>query len=61
MAALATGAEGSPIKQTEALVAIDVNTGKHRSGKDLDSTILQVNLEGLYFEVLNATNLRAFN
>jgi ribonuclease G len=33
------------IDETEALVAIDVNTGKHKSGKDLDSTILQVNLE----------------
>lgn len=33
------------IDETEALIAIDVNTGKHRSGKDLDSTILQVNLE----------------
>jgi ribonuclease G len=31
--------------ETEALVAIDVNTGKHKSGKDLDATILQVNLE----------------
>ncbi len=33
------------IDETEALVAIDVNTGKHKSGRDLDSTILQVNLE----------------
>lgn len=33
------------IDETEALIAIDVNTGKHRSGKDLDSTIIQVNLE----------------
>lgn len=33
------------IDETEALIAIDVNTGKHRSGKDLDATILAVNLE----------------
>jgi ribonuclease G len=33
------------IDETEALVAIDVNTGKHKSSKDLDSTILAVNLE----------------
>jgi ribonuclease G len=33
------------IDETEALVAIDVNTGRHRSGKDQDSTIYQVNCE----------------
>jgi ribonuclease G len=34
------------IDETEALVAIDVNTGRHKSsGKDQDSTILKVNLE----------------
>ncbi len=34
------------INQTEALVAIDVNTGRHKSsGKDQESTILKVNLE----------------
>jgi ribonuclease G len=34
------------IDETEALVAIDVNTGKHKSsGRDQDSTILRVNLE----------------
>lgn len=34
------------IDETEALVAIDVNTGRHKSsGKDQDSTILRVNLE----------------
>ncbi|HNQ89662.1 MAG TPA: Rne/Rng family ribonuclease [Verrucomicrobiota bacterium] len=33
------------IDETEALVAIDVNTGRHKSGKDPDSTILKVNLE----------------
>lgn len=33
------------IDETEALVAIDVNTGRHKGGKDQDSTILRVNLE----------------
>ncbi|MHB8519802.1 MAG: Rne/Rng family ribonuclease [Limisphaerales bacterium] len=33
------------IDETEALVAIDVNTGSHKSGKDQESTILKVNLE----------------
>jgi ribonuclease G len=33
------------VDETEALVAIDVNTGRHKSGKDADSTILKVNLE----------------
>ena len=34
------------IDETEALVAIDVNTGRHKSsGRDQDSTILRVNLE----------------
>jgi len=33
------------IDETEALVAIDVNTGSHKGGKDQDSTILKVNLE----------------
>lgn len=34
------------IDETEALVAIDVNTGRHKSsGKDADSTIYKVNLE----------------
>src|SRR5881394_1052370 len=33
------------IDETEALVAIDVNTGRHKSGKDQESTILKVNLE----------------
>jgi len=34
------------IDETEALVAIDVNTGRHRTGgKDQESTILKVNLE----------------
>lgn len=33
------------IDETEALVAIDVNTGRHKGGKDQDSTIVKVNLE----------------
>jgi ribonuclease G len=33
------------IDETEALVAIDVNTGRHKGGKDQDSTIFKVNLE----------------
>src|SRR5947207_4131178 len=33
------------IDETEALVAIDVNPGRHKSGKDKESTILEVNLE----------------
>ncbi|HSH93612.1 MAG TPA: Rne/Rng family ribonuclease [Roseimicrobium sp.] len=33
------------VDETEALVAIDVNTGSHKGGKDQESTILRVNLE----------------
>ncbi len=33
------------IDETEALVAIDVNTGSHKGSKDHDSTILKVNCE----------------
>ena len=33
------------VDETEALVAIDVNTGRHKGGKDQESTILNVNLE----------------
>ncbi len=33
------------IDETEALVAIDVNTGRHKSGKDQEQTILKVNVE----------------
>jgi ribonuclease G len=33
------------IDETEALVAIDVNTGRHKGSKDQESTILRVNLE----------------
>ena len=33
------------IDETEALVAIDVNTGRHKGSRDQESTILKVNLE----------------
>jgi ribonuclease G len=33
------------IDETEALVAIDVNTGRHKGSKDQESTILKVNVE----------------
>ncbi|MBI3418166.1 MAG: Rne/Rng family ribonuclease [Verrucomicrobia bacterium] len=33
------------VDETEALVAIDVNTGRHKGGRDQESTILNVNLE----------------
>jgi ribonuclease G len=33
------------VDETEALVAIDVNTGRHKGGKDPESTIVKVNLE----------------
>lgn len=33
------------IDETEALVAIDVNTGRHKGQKDLDGTIIKVNVE----------------
>jgi len=33
------------IDETEALVAIDVNTGRHKGGRDQESTILKVNIE----------------
>jgi ribonuclease G len=33
------------IDETEALVAIDVNTGRHKSGRDQEAAILRVNLE----------------
>ena len=33
------------IDETEALVAIDINTGGHKGGRDQESTILKVNLE----------------
>lgn len=33
------------VDETEALVAIDVNTGRHKGGRDQESTILKVNIE----------------
>jgi ribonuclease G len=33
------------VDETEALVAIDVNTGRHKGGRDQESAILRVNLE----------------
>src|SRR5438045_6001123 len=33
------------IDETEALVAVDVNTGRNKGGRDADKTILQTNLE----------------
>jgi ribonuclease G len=33
------------VDETEALIAIDVNTGRNKGGKDQDKTILQTNLE----------------
>jgi ribonuclease G len=33
------------VDETEALVAIDVNTGRHKGGKDQESSILRVNIE----------------
>jgi len=33
------------LDETEALVAIDVNTGRHKGGKDQEEAILKVNLE----------------
>ena len=33
------------VDETEALVAIDVNTGRHKGGKDQESTIFMVNIE----------------
>lgn len=33
------------IDETEALVAIDVNTGRHKGGRDQEQSILKVNLE----------------
>ena len=33
------------IDETEALVAVDVNTGRNKGGRDVEKTILQTNLE----------------
>ena len=47
------------IDQTEALVAIDVNTGKYVGHSDLEDTILKTNLEALK-EVVYQLRLRNF-
>ncbi len=33
------------IDETEAMIAIDVNTGRNKGAKDMDKTILTTNLE----------------
>ena len=33
------------IDETEALIAVDVNSGRNRGGKDVDKTLLQTNIE----------------
>ena len=33
------------IDETEALIAVDVNTGRNKGAKDIEKTILQTNLE----------------
>ncbi len=47
------------IEQTEALIAIDVNTGKYEAGKDREATYLKINLEAAeaIAEALRARNL----
>jgi ribonuclease G len=45
------------INQTEALVAIDVNTGRYVGGSDLEETALRVNLEAVR-EVVRQLRLR---
>jgi ribonuclease G len=35
------------IDETEALIAIDVNTGRNKGSKDMDKTILQTNMEAV--------------
>jgi len=41
------GGGGIAIDETEALIAIDVNSGKNRTGKDHPETILNTNLEAV--------------
>ncbi|MBD5458840.1 MAG: ribonuclease E/G [Lachnospiraceae bacterium] len=47
------------IEQTEALIAIDVNTGKYESGKKKEETYLKINLEAAeaIADALRARNL----
>ena len=47
------------IEQTEALIAIDVNTGKYEAGKEREATYLKINLEAAHAiaEALRARNL----
>lgn len=45
------------INQTEALVAVDVNTGKYTGRRDLEETILKINLEAVR-EILRQLRLR---
>ncbi len=45
------------INPTEALVAIDVNTGRFVGGKDLESTVMQTNLEAVE-EIVRQIRLR---
>ena len=45
------------INQTEALVAIDVNTGRYTGKKDLEETILKTNLEAVK-EIVRQIRLR---
>lgn len=47
------------IEQTEALVAIDVNTGKYEAGKEKEATYLKINLEAAdaIAEAIRARNL----
>src|ERR1041385_823575 len=45
------------VDETEALVAIDVNTGRHKGGKDQESSILKVNLEAAE-EIVRQLRLR---
>ncbi|MFQ5668934.1 MAG: ribonuclease E/G [Acidobacteriota bacterium] len=45
------------INQTEALVAVDVNTGKYTGRRNLEETILKINLEAVH-EIVRQLRLR---
>lgn len=45
------------IEQTEALVTIDVNTGKYTGGEDLENTVLKINVESVK-EIVRQIRLR---